>query len=122
MSSIEQANSSSEPALEALARKVAAQFTERFGRPPRWMAAAPGRVNLIGEHVDYNDGFVLPAAIERWTVVAAACRPDRLARLVSGAVRESAEARLDGPLRPAEPRWSNYVRGVLAGFQSRGAA
>ena len=43
-----------------------------YGRPPRWIAAAPGRVNVIGEHTDYNDGFVLPMAIERYTVIAAA--------------------------------------------------
>ncbi len=45
---------------------------KNYGRPPHWLAAAPGRVNVIGEHTDYNDGFVLPMAIDRYTVVAAA--------------------------------------------------
>ncbi len=58
--------------LDALASRTAERFAERFGRRPRWIAAAPGRVNLIGEHVDYNGGFVLPMAIERYTVIAAA--------------------------------------------------
>ena len=62
---------SEELPLDALAHRVAVRFAERFDRPPRWIAAAPGRVNLIGEHVDYNDGFVLPMAIERYTVIAA---------------------------------------------------
>src|SRR5207302_4274950 len=119
MSSIEQANLSSEPALEALARKVAAQFTERFGRPPRWMAAAPGRVNLIGEHTDYNDGFVLPMAIERYTVVAAERRLDKEIVLHSLATGDTASFNLPGPLQRGEPAWSNYVRGVIAGFQER---
>jgi galactokinase len=48
-----------------IAAQVAHQFSQKYGRPPRWIAAAPGRVNVIGEHTDYNDGFVLPMAIDR---------------------------------------------------------
>src|SRR5205823_7448345 len=48
--------------LDLLATSAEEEFRARFGRPPRWLAAAPGRVNLIGEHTDYNDGFVLPMA------------------------------------------------------------
>ena len=58
-------------------------FAERFGRPPEGVWAAPARVNLIGEHTDYNDGFVLPLAIDRRVTVAAARRTDDLLRLVS---------------------------------------
>ena len=58
--------------LNELAQSTAQQFTSTYGRPPRWIAAAPGRVNVIGEHTDYNDGFVLPMAIDRYTVIAAA--------------------------------------------------
>ena len=47
-------------------------FNKTYGRDPQWIAAAPGRVNVIGEHTDYNDGFVLPMAIDRYTVIAAA--------------------------------------------------
>ena len=65
---------------EGAARQV---FLERFGRPPEGVWAAPARVNLIGEHTDYNDGFVLPLAIDRRVTVAAARRPDDLLRLVS---------------------------------------
>ena len=57
--------------LKELAAHVAAEFQKHYGRPPRWIVAAPGRVNVIGEHTDYNDGFVLPMAIERYAVMAA---------------------------------------------------
>ena len=57
--------------LQELSAHVAREFESAFGRPPRWMAAAPGRVNVIGEHTDYNDGFVLPMAIEYYAVMAA---------------------------------------------------
>ncbi len=51
--------------LDQLVESAATKFTERFGRQAKWIVATPGRVNLIGEHIDYNDGFVLPMAIER---------------------------------------------------------
>src|SRR4249919_3337660 len=58
--------------LDQLVDTACARFLERFGHEPRWVVAAPGRVNLIGEHIDYNDGFVLPMAIDRYCVIAAA--------------------------------------------------
>ena len=58
------------------ANEIAKAFRFRYGREPEWLIAAPGRVNLIGEHTDYNDGFVLPMAIGRHTIVAAARRVD----------------------------------------------
>ncbi len=57
--------------LQELSTHVAVEFEKLYGRPPRWIAAAPGRVNIIGEHTDYNDGFVLPMAIEYYSVMAA---------------------------------------------------
>ncbi len=112
-------------------------FAERFGRPPQWLVAAPGRVNLIGEHVDYNDGLVLPMAIERWTVLAAdAAQQGGPVRLWSDELQEAAEFPLPASLLPlplgegrgeggsgsdgrppqsSDRCWSNYVRGVVAG-------
>ena len=63
-----------------MAERNAALFLRCFGHEPRWTIAAPGRVNLIGEHTDYNEGFVLPMAIERYMVVVAD-RNDRVVRV-----------------------------------------
>ena len=57
--------------LAPLVADTPRRFEENFESPPRWIVAAPGRVNLIGEHVDYNDGFVLPMAIDRYCAIAA---------------------------------------------------
>lgn len=109
----------------ALARTAGRAFEDRFGKSPAWFVAAPGRVNLIGEHTDYNDGFVLPMAIERYTVIAAAPpnssqHPPHL-RLHSASVNASIDIALDSRQRRSDPLWSNYVRGVVAAFQERGA-
>ena len=107
--------------LESLAARAAQNFAAAFGRAPRWLVAAPGRVNLIGEHTDYNDGFVLPMAIERGTVIAAAPNEHRRITLRSAATKGEAVIALNRPIERGEPAWSNYVRGVLAGFQRLGA-
>ncbi len=108
--------------LHELAAQVAAEFQNKFGRPPRWIAAAPGRVNVIGEHTDYNDGFVLPMAIERYAVMAADKSADGKnviqIRDLSGA--EPAVIDLSAPVKPGQPKWGNYPRGVVAGCLERG--
>ena len=109
---------------DVLSRTAASEFTARFGRPPRWVVAAPGRVNIIGEHTDYSGGLVLPMAIDRHTVIAAAPAPradagQRL-RLHSAAMDESVDIPLAATPVPGEPRWANYARGVVAGFGARG--
>jgi len=88
------------------------RFREQFGREPR-LFSAPGRVNLIGEHTDYNQGFVLPMAIDRRTMVAAAARDDRHVRYGSTGFPEQLEFELGPGLRPAAD-WGNHVRGVAA--------
>jgi galactokinase len=101
-------------------------FVDRFGRPPQWFAAAPGRVNLIGEHTDYNGGFVLPMAIDRYAIVAAAIADDARnasgprVRVHSTALETTVDLPLGAALSPGEPTWANYVRGVVSGFQRRG--
>ncbi len=106
--------------LDQLARHATDQFARRYGRAPKWTVAAPGRVNIIGEHTDYNDGFVLPMAIERWTVIAAAPTAGSQAAVYSQALSSKAVFDLAAPIERGQPDWSNYVRGVAAGFQHRG--
>jgi galactokinase len=89
----------------------------------RWTARAPGRVNLIGEHVDYNDGWVLPMAIEREIVIRATQRPDQVATFASGLLGESFTVPLDNPTGVAVPAWGRYLQGVLIEYQrATGAA
>ena len=108
--------------IEELSARVAADYAKNYGRPPRWIVAAPGRVNLIGEHTDYNDGFVLPMAIEFFTVMAADKSADgkNTIRIHSTAEKEPAVIDLSVPVKPGNPKWSNYPRGVVAGFLARG--
>ena len=84
----------------------------------RW--AAPGRVNLIGEHTDYNDGFVLPFAIDRQTIITVGRRDDRLLRVSSTFSSEVVEMSLDS-LDPSEMAgWSAYVFGIAWALGQRG--
>ena len=107
--------------LPQLTAHVAAEFEKHYGRPPRWIVAAPGRVNVIGEHTDYNDGFVLPMAIERYAIMAAdaAAVPGKIS-IYDTHFKESATVDITGPVTKGSPKWSNYIRGVLCGFQNRG--
>ena len=86
-------------------------FRERFGGSPR-VFSAPGRVNLIGEHTDYNDGFVLPIAINRRTYVACAPRRDRRIRVHSKNLDATAEFELDGNTLQPQRKWFSYILGV----------
>ena len=107
--------------LKTLSIHVAAEFQKHYGRAPRWIVAAPGRVNVIGEHTDYNDGFVLPMAIERYAIMAAdsAAAPGKIS-IYDTQFKESTSVDVSAPVTKGEPKWSNYIRGVLAGFQKRG--
>jgi galactokinase len=125
--------------LDQLVASAADRFRARWGSAPRWIVAAPGRVNIIGEHVDYNDGFVLPMALDRYCVMAAGKVDGDDASVYSVAADDeanislaglsatgsaSAEAVAAGTARISATRknghWSNYVAGVLAGCIERG--
>ena len=80
---------------------------------------APGRVNLIGEHTDYNAGFVFPSAIDRWVVVAARSRADSRVRIYSAMHEEVAEFRVNDVLE-AQGNWADYPKGVVREFQKLG--
>src|ERR1700722_20142542 len=107
--------------LKEISAQVASEFQKKYGRLPRWIVAAPGRVNVIGEHTDYNDGFVLPMAIERYAIMAAApAAAPGAVNIYDAHFRETATIDVFAPVTKGVPKWSNYIRGVLAGFQQRG--
>jgi len=99
-------------------RRAFKEHYENDGEPR--LFRAPGRVNLIGEHTDYNGGFVLPMAIDRETVVAAAPRADRRVRAYSLDVDEEVEFDLDAPGERQRGLWLDYVEGVAQALESRG--
>lgn len=98
------------------------QFEQIYSAAPSALFFAPGRVNLIGEHTDYNDGFVLPCAIDFGTLLAVRLRSDGVIRVVAGDLdNRVSEWRLDVPIeRDLIESWSNYLRGVSAHFFREG--
>jgi galactokinase len=106
--------------LDLILGRTTELFGRCFGHSPKWVVAAPGRVNLIGEHTDYNDGFVLPMAIQRHVVIAAAPHNSGHVTLHSVTTGETATFSVRPKVERGEPAWSNYVRGVIAGFQKLG--
>jgi galactokinase len=99
---------------------VRRRFAEVFGGEPAVIVRAPGRVNLIGEHTDYNDGYVLPIAIDRNILVAAAPRHDRQVVLHALDFGENVAFSLDNIERDQAKTWSNYQRGVAYFLEERG--
>jgi len=101
------------------ADRIDVLFREKFGARAR-VFRAPGRVNLIGEHTDYNDGFVMPAAIGFYTWVAAGKRQDRTLKAYSGHYDEKITLSLDELSGPPRRHWSDFIRGVAATLQAAG--
>lgn len=101
-----------------LADRAAAEFTAEFGGEAAALARAPGRVELLGNHTDYNGGLVMSAAIDRYTVVAARPRGDRRARVLSVDLGERDEFDVDGA-SGVGAGWARYVRGVVWAVQER---
>ena len=94
-----------------LQKQVIDSFTARYGTPPTFIARAPGRVNLIGEHTDYNDGFVLPMAIDRAVWIALRPNNGRLLNIYSLNLQAAATFSLDA-LENSDAGWVEYVKGV----------
>jgi galactokinase len=102
-----------------LEHKVSSEFEARFGAPPAILVRAPGRVNLIGEHTDYNDGFVMPMAIDRAAWIALRPTGDRRVTVHALDFDESDQFDLDA-LVHREGSWAEYVRGVAWALQTHG--
>ncbi len=102
--------------LESLLSQASAQFQQAFGAAPEWLARAPGRINLIGEHTDYSHLPVLPAAIDRDVVVAVGSRSDGLVVARSGAVEGEVRLAVRGGESPGSG-WGRYLKGALETVQ-----
>jgi galactokinase len=109
---------------QALLDRVTAVFTEQFGHAPDLVVRAPGRVNLIGEHTDYNDGFVLPCAIGPANMVAISKRDDDRVDVVAADFDDARDsfALIPPPERNLSQPWADYVRGTLLALQNDGQA
>lgn len=96
-------------------------FKEKFGYAATHVIQSPGRVNLIGEHTDYNDGFVLPCAINYQTVISCAKRDDNIVRVIAADYNNEEDSfSLESPIIKHETKqWPNYVRGVVKHLQLR---
>ncbi len=106
---------------QELRRQAIAAFRDKFGRDPRWLATAPGRVNLIGEHTDYNGGHVLPVAVDRHVVVAADAARGRSTRFWSTLDGQMAEFDESKPSTWKLERWARYAAGPAATLAWEGA-
>jgi len=104
---------------ESIADALSKRFQRLHGTPPK-IFRAPGRVNLIGEHTDYNDGYVMPIAIDLYTWVAAGRREDRILQVHSVHFGETLELPLDELTGPPRRHWSDYIRGVAAELETSG--
>ncbi|MFF9087282.1 galactokinase [Streptomyces sp. NPDC014991] len=103
------------------AQQVAERFAELYGAPPEGVWAAPGRVNLIGEHTDYNDGFVMPFALPHQALAAVSRRDDGLLRLHSADVEGGVvELRLDTLAPGSDANWTAYPAGVVWALREAG--
>jgi galactokinase len=101
-----------------LSKQLSESFVKHFGDKPSLMVRAPGRVNLIGEHTDYNDGFVLPMAIDRAIWIAVRPRTDRFVRIHSVDFEADAVFSLDDLKK--EQGWAEYLKGVAHILQAEG--
>lgn len=93
--------------------KIVEDFQQIFGKTPSFVVRAPGRINLIGEHTDYNNGFVLPAAIDKAIYFAIAPRIDRLCKVYAADLNDAFEFSLDS-LNKCPKSWANYLIGVTS--------
>ena len=100
--------------------KTTAFFTETFGIAPEKIVLSPGRINIIGEHIDYNDGFVLPAAIDKIICFAFARNNSKRSKIYAIDLNEEFEVDLTKPIALSDVVWTNYILGVIKQLQDKG--
>lgn len=105
--------------MTSMKNKIVEEFTGIYNREPEVLIRAPGRVNIIGEHTDYNDGFVLPMAIEQAIWLALSPRDDSTIEVHSADYKQTAAFNLE-KFEHSKPRWAEYVKGVIWALQEEG--
>lgn len=113
------------PNAEEIKTKALKAFVEQFGVEATICACAPGRVNLIGEHTDYNEGFVLPMALPMVTIIAGKPNNRKQCKIISLNDNIGASCQIEFDLsvreniKPGEPKWANYLKGCIVQFPRR---
>lgn len=102
-----------------LVQQVTGHFKATFGSEPNYIFLSPGRINVIGEHVDYNDGFVLPAAINKYICFAVSASGDSKSTIIAKDLDETYTFDLNDELKPTDIMWVNYILGVVHQLKSR---
>ena len=102
--------------LESLKKSIKEKFNAKFDQKPELLSVAPGRINVIGEHTDYNLGLSMPAAINRWVIIGFAFRTDNMVKIASESFNTQMEFKLGEEFTPTES-WMKYVHGALEIFQ-----
>lgn len=102
-----------------LANQSIAFFQDAFGSHPQYICFSPGRINIIGEHIDYNDGFVLPAAIDKYICMVISESDDMNCSIVAGDISDRYDFSLTEKVVPSEKMWANYFLGVVAQLQEK---
>ncbi|MGK4566758.1 galactokinase family protein [Flavobacterium sp. 3HN19-14] len=105
---------------DVLIHKTIALFEQQFNQSPAKVVLSPGRINIIGEHIDYNDGYVLPAAIDKIICFAFEKNNSDTAQIVAIDLDDSIEINLKEPAQQQEKVWANYLLGVINELQKTG--
>ncbi|WP_296687264.1 galactokinase [Flavobacterium sp.] len=105
-----------------LIKTTTAFFEKTFGNTPQKIVLSPGRINIIGEHIDYNDGYVLPAAIDKVICFAFEKTNSKNSKIIAIDLDESFEINVEEPLALHDAIWTNYFRGVLQQLKNNGLA
>ena len=100
--------------------KVEALFIDKYRYSPAYVSAAPGRIEILGNHTDYNLGYVMSAAIDRYTMFAIARTDSSICNVYSDSQPEPKQFDLNSITRDAEPSWEDYIKGVVVELQKQG--
>src|SRR6476620_4711128 len=103
--------------MHELIKNTTESFRQRFNASPDAICMSPGRINIIGEHIDYNAGYVLPAAIDKYICFAVSLTNDDTCTIIAKDIADEYQFNLNETLKPIEKRWMNYMLGVLQQYK-----